>query len=75
MFATRFRLSIIAGWFAIMIVYVSARLALGTPMSIREGLALVFVVGLPPLIVVSLFRSAPPVSVSQVLRDSEQTVR
>ncbi|MGH9384908.1 MAG: hypothetical protein ACRD2N_11540 [Vicinamibacterales bacterium] len=44
-------------------------------MSIREGLASVFVVGLPPLIVVSLFRSAPPVSVSQVLRDSEQTVR
>lgn len=67
----RFHFTIIAGWFMAVVALVGIRLALLAPPSVTEGVAWSLLLCVPPMILLSVFRGAPPQTVGEVLYEVE----
>lgn len=71
---TRLHFTFIAGWFTAVVLLVGIRLALLAPPSPTESVTWLLVLCVPPTILLSVFRGAPPQTVGEVLYDVEHPV-
>jgi hypothetical protein len=72
---TRLHAILISGWVLAVIAVVSVRLALGTPPTTAENLAIGVLACIPIIVLVVVFRGAPSRSIAQVLYDADQRER
>ena len=68
----RFHLTVVTIWFAALLAVLGLRIVMDVPTSIVEGMGLILLGCAPALILVSVFRGAPPQTIAQVLYDAEQ---
>ena len=68
---TRFHFVALAGWFMAVVLTLSVRTALGVPPSITEVAAALAVALAPALMLLTVFRGAPPQTIAEVLYDAE----
>ncbi len=62
---------VVTGWFTMLIVVLGVAIAIGIPVTIGESLSVLLSGCVPALVLVAVFRGAPPRSISQVLYDLE----
>ncbi len=73
MSTNRLRVVVVAGWFAALIAMLGAGVALGVPATLTQTVE-VFLVGcIPAMVLLKVFRGAPPPTVAQVLYDADHT--
>jgi hypothetical protein len=63
----------LGGWFMAVVLALSVRAALGVPPSFVEAAAALAVALAPALMVLTVFRGAPPQTIAEVLYDAEHT--
>lgn len=66
---------LIGGWILAVTAMVSIRLALGTPTTTPENLAIGVLTCIPIIVLLVVFRGAPSRSIAQVLYDADQRER
>lgn len=69
----RFHFVAVSGWFVAVILTVAVRTAIGLPPSFIEGMAALAIALAPALMVMTVFRGAPPQTVAEILYDAEHT--
>ena len=69
----RFHFIALGGWFVAVILTVAVRTAIGLPPSFIEGMAAFAIALAPALMVMTVFRGAPPQTVAEILYDAEHT--
>ena len=69
----RFHVVALGGWFIAVILTVAVRTAIGLPPSFIEGMAALAIALAPALMVMTVFRGAPPQTVAEILYDAEHT--
>jgi hypothetical protein len=70
---TRFHFIAVGGWLMAIILAMSVRATLGVPLFAWEGAAALGVAIAPALMILMVFRGAPPQTIAQVLYDAEHT--
>lgn len=70
---TRFHLVVIGGWFMAVALTLVARTMFGLSLSLVEASMAFGVAVLPALILLTVFRGAPPPTIAEVLYDVEHT--
>jgi hypothetical protein len=70
---SRFHFIALGGWFMAVILTVAVRTAIGLPPSFIEGMAALAIALAPALMVMTVFRGAPPQTVAEILYDAEHT--
>jgi hypothetical protein len=68
---TRFHFMALGGWFMAVVVALGVRAALGVPPSLLEALGGLAIALAPALMVLTVFRGAPPQTIAEVLYDAE----
>jgi hypothetical protein len=68
---TRFHLVVIGGWFTAVAVTLGVRTMIGLSPSLVEAFMAFGVAVLPALILLAVFRGAPPQTIAEVLYDAE----
>jgi len=68
---SRFHFIALGGWFMAVILTVAVRTAIGLPPSFVEAIAALAVALAPALMVMTVFRGAPPQTIAEVLYDAE----
>ena len=68
---SRFHFIALGGWFMAVILTVAVRTAIGLPPSFIEGIAALAVALAPALMVMTVFRGAPPQTIAEVLYDAD----
>ena len=67
------RLTAISSWLVALVVLFAIRVVLGGPTSLAEGVSLIALGCIPALVLMVVFRGAPPQTIAEVLHDAEQT--
>ena len=67
----RFHFVALGGWFIAVILTVAVRTLIGVPPSFIEGMAALAIALAPALMVMTVFRGAPPQTVGEILYDAE----
>lgn len=70
---SRFHILAIAGWFVTLLGVLGLGAALGVPFTFVQALGLLLLACLPPFVLVTVFRGAPPNTIAQVLYNAGQT--
>jgi hypothetical protein len=70
---SRFHFIALGGWFMAVILTVAVRTAIGLPPSFVEAIAALAIALAPALMVMTVFRGAPPQTIAEVLYDAEHT--
>jgi hypothetical protein len=70
---SRFHFIALGGWFMAVILTVAVRTAIGLPPSFVEAVAALAIALAPALMVMTVFRGAPPQTIAEVLYDAEHT--
>jgi len=70
---SRFHFIALGGWFMAVILTVAVRTALGLPPSFVEAMGALAIALAPALMVMTVFRGAPPQTIAEVLYDAEHT--
>jgi hypothetical protein len=70
---SRFHFIALGGWFMAIILTVAVRTAMGLPPSFIEAVAALAVALAPGLVVMTVFRGAPPQTIAEVLYDAEHS--
>ena len=68
---SRFHFIALGGWFMAVVLTVAVRTAIGLPPSFVEGVAALAIAVAPALMVMTVFRGAPPQTIAEVLYDAE----
>lgn len=67
----KFHLTVITGWLVVVAATYAGSVALGTTPTLVQGIAWLLVASLPALILLLVFRGAPPPTISEVLYEAE----
>jgi hypothetical protein len=67
----RLQFIVLASWFIAVAALSTVRLTTGTPPSLADGIMVLLLAGAPAVVFRKVFRGAPPVTIAQVLYDSE----
>ena len=73
MLLTRHHFIAVGGWVMAVVLAVSVRATLGSPPSVWEVVAAFGVAVAPALLILTVFRGAPPQTIAEVLYDAERT--
>ena len=68
---SRFHFIALGGWFMAVILTVAVRTAIGLPPSFVEAIAALAIALAPALMVMTVFRGAPPQTIAEILYDAE----
>jgi len=62
----------ITGWLLILVAWLGARLTLGLPTSLDQGALWLLSGCVPVVVLLTIFRGAPPPTIGEVIYDTEQ---
>lgn len=71
----KFHITVIAGWIVAVAATFAGSVALGVPTTLAQGIGWLLAGVVPALILMSVFRGAPPPTISEVLYETEHPAR
>lgn len=71
----KFHITVIAGWLVAVAASFAGSVALGVPPTLAQGIGWLLLGAVPVLILMSVFRGAPPPTISEVLYETEHPAR
>jgi hypothetical protein len=72
---TRFHLTILAAWFMTLVVALAIRVAAGPPLSFAGAVGAMALGCVPAVVLLMVFRGAPPQTIAEVLHETERPAR
>jgi hypothetical protein len=71
----RFHLTALAAWFMTLVVALAIRIAAGLPLSLAGAVGAMALGCVPAMVLLMVFRGAPPQTVAEVLHEAERPAR